>query len=229
MTELPVRRNPADIPELWPVYARRVLARAHVVDFLSDEVETPSGDRMHRDFIDHPGAVGVIALDSEERVVVVHQYRHPVGFRLIEPPAGLLDSAGEDGLQAAQRELAEEAGLAAAEWQVLVDLLTTPGGVNESIRIYLARGLRAVPAPEGFAAEGEEADMELFRVPVDDLVAGILAGRLQSPTLVAGVLAYAAARGNLDQLRPADAPWLARAQWATLRQAAPEQADGDSA
>lgn len=216
---IPVRRGASDTPELWPVTARRVLGRGRLFNFLSDEVETPDGDTLHRDFIDHTGAVGVIAVDDEERVVVVHQYRHPVGFRLIEPPAGLLDQDGEDWLLAAQRELAEEAGLAAADWRVLVDVLATPGGVSESIRVYLARGLSAVSSPEGFVAEGEEAHMELLRVPVDDLVAGILGGRLQSPTLVSGVLAYAAARIDPDRLRPADAPWVARTQLARLRSA----------
>lgn len=218
--EIPVQRDPADTAELWPVRTRRVIGRGRLFDYVSDEVVTPGGDTMHRDFIDHTGAVGVIAVDDDEHVVVVHQYRHPVAFRLIEPPAGLLDQHGEDWLLAAQRELAEEAGLAADDWRVLVDVVTTPGGVNESIRIYLARGLRAAAAPDGFEPEGEEAHMEVLRVPVDDLVTGILGGRLQSPTLVAGILAYAVARDDLDRLRPADTPWRARTQLAALRDAA---------
>lgn len=221
-TDIPVRRDAADTPELWPVRTRRVLGRGRLFDYFTDEVTTPGGHAMHRDFIDHTGAVGVIAVDKEEHVVVVHQYRHPVAFRLIEPPAGLLDQDGEDWLLAAQRELAEEAGLAADDWRVLVDVVTTPGGVNESIRIYLARGLTAADAPDGFEPEGEEAHMEVLRAPVDDLVAGILGGRLQSPTLVAGVLAYAAARDDLDRLRPADAPWVARSQLAAMRAAGPD-------
>ncbi|MDO5500942.1 MAG: NUDIX hydrolase, partial [Propionibacteriaceae bacterium] len=135
---------------------------------------------------------------------------------------------GEDWLLAAQRELVEEAGLAAGDWRVLVDIVTTPGGVNESIRIYLARGLSSADTPEGFEPEGEEAHMDLLRVPYADLVAGILGGRLQSPTLVAGVLAYAAARDHLDDLRPADSPWPARTQLARMRAAA-RPADADPA
>lgn len=210
---------------------RGLVGRGRLFDYVSDTVATPAGAAMQRDYIDHTGAVGVIALDDEERVVVVHQYRHPAGFRLIEPPAGLLDQDGEDWLVAAQRELAEEAGLAAASWRVLVDVFTTPGGVTESIRIYLARELSAAAPAQGFVAEGEEAHMQVLRVPVDDLVAGILAGHLQSPTLVAGVLAYAAARDHLDQLRPARAPWPARTQLARLRASVPAKApcDGDGA
>lgn len=222
MADIPVQRDAADTTELWPVQTRRVIGRGRLFDFLSDEVRTPGGEIMKRDFMDHTGAVAVIAVDDDEHVVVVHQYRHPVAFRLIEPPAGLLDQEGEDWLLAAQRELTEEAGLAADHWRVLVDVVTTPGGVNESIRIYLARGLRAAEAPDGFEPEGEEAHMEVLRVPVNDLVTGILAGRLQSPTLVAGVLAYAVARDDLDRLRPADAPWPARTQLAAMRGAATE-------
>jgi 8-oxo-dGTP pyrophosphatase MutT (NUDIX family) len=208
-----------DLPELWEIRSRRRLATGRLFDFLTDEVVTPSGEVMHRDFIDHTGAVAVIAMDTDERVVCVHQYRHPVAYRLIEPPAGLLDIAGEDFLIAAQRELAEEAGLAASDWRVLVDFFTTPGGVNESIRVYLARGLSvAEPDPE-FVVEHEEAHMDVLCVPYADLVDGVLSGRVQSPSMVAGVLAYAAARERLDQLRPADAPWPARTQFDLLRSA----------
>lgn len=208
-----------DTAELWEVRNRRMIGAGRLFDYLSDEVITPSGEVMQRDFIDHTGAVAVIAVDDEERIVVVHQYRHPVGFRLIEPPAGLLDIEGEDYVIGAQRELAEEAGLAAADWRVLVDFVTTPGGVNESIRVYLARGLSpAAPDPE-FVVEGEEAHMDVLRVPWADLVDGVLAGRIQSPSMVAGVLAYATARDNPERLRPADAPWPARDQVERLRNA----------
>ena len=205
-----------DRPVSWPVTSHQVVAHGSVATFVTDQVATPDGSSMRRQYTLHPGAVGVIALDADDRVAVVRQYRHPVAMSLIEPPAGLLDAVDEDFLVAAQRELAEEAGLAAADWRVLVDLFTSPGGTQESLRIYLARDLSAADAPEGFVADGEEAHMEIAWVARADLVEAILGGRLQNPTMVAGVLALETARlsGRLDALRPADAPWPARDAWA---------------
>jgi ADP-ribose pyrophosphatase len=138
-----------------------------------------------------------------------------VGFQLTEPPAGLLDADGETWLSAVQRELAEEAGLSAVRWQVLVDLFTTPGANQESLRIYLARELAEVAAPDGFVADHEEADMEVCWAARADLVDAVLAGTLQNPTMVAGILALEVARlsGRLDNLRGADAEWPARSVW----------------
>ncbi|MDN5570724.1 MAG: NUDIX hydrolase [Propionibacteriaceae bacterium] len=189
-----------------------MLGEGLVSDFVRDVVETPDGGTMQRDYLLHTGAVGIIALDDAERVVVVRQFRHPVGFRLVEPPAGLLDASGESWLAGAERELAEEAELMASDWRVLVDQFNSPGCCQESLRIYLARGLSPTPRPDGFVVEHEEADMEVGLVGLDDLVDAIYAGRVQNPTMVAGALAtFAALRtGRLDALRPADAPWPAR-------------------
>ncbi|GAA1396233.1 NUDIX hydrolase [Luteococcus peritonei] len=208
--------TPVDIPETWQITDHRVLGTGRVCSFVEDQVQPPSGEPFRRQFMTHPGAVAVIALDQDDRVAVVHQYRHPVGMRLVEPPAGLLDAEGEDFLAAARRELAEEALLQASNWRVLVDIFSTPGGCDESIRVYLARGLSEAPRPEGFVVEDEEAHMETSWVPLDELVASIMAGTMQSPSLVSGVLALQTARlsGALDQLRPADAPWPAREVWA---------------
>lgn len=228
------RLGPAEVADAamaWPVVAHRVLGRGAVSDFVDDQVATPSGETMARQYLLHPGAVGVIAWGEDDRVVVVRQYRHPVGFRLTEPPAGLLDHADEDPLLAVQRELAEEAGLRAERWQVLVDLFTTPGANQESLRIYLARGLSAAPAPDGFVADHEEADMEVCWAAREDLVAAVLAGQLQNPTMVAGVLALETARlsGRLDGLRPADAAWPARQVWRDRNAALDALRHGDRA
>ncbi len=212
------RLGPAEVADAamaWPVVGHRVLGSGAVSDFVDDQVATPSGETMARQYLLHPGAVGVIAWDDDDRIVVVRQYRHPVGFRLTEPPAGLLDHPDEDPLLAVQRELAEEAGLRAERWQVLVDLFTTPGANQETLRIYLARDLSPAPAPDGFVADHEEADMEVCLAARADLVGAVLAGQLQNPTMVAGVLALETARlsGRLDALRPADAAWPARQVW----------------
>lgn len=221
----------ADAAMAWPVLGHRVLGSGAVSDFVDDQVATPSGETMARQYLLHPGAVGVIAWDDADRIVAVRQYRHPVGFRLTEPPAGLLDHADEDPLLAAQRELAEEAGLRASHWQVLVDLFTTPGATQESLRIYLARDLAPAPAPEGFVAEHEEADMEICWAARADLVDAVLAGHVQNPTMVAGVLALEAARlsGRLDRLRPADAAWPARQAWRERNAGLRALGDGDRA
>lgn len=221
----------ADAAMAWPLVGHRVLGRGAVSDFVDDRVATPSGQTMARQYLLHPGAVGIIALDDADRIAVVRQYRHPVGFRLTEPPAGLLDHADEDVVLAAQRELAEEAGLQAARWQVLVDVFTTPGANQESLRVFLARELSDAPAPDGFVADHEEAEMEVCWATRADLVDAVLAGRLQNPTMVTGVLALETARlsGRLETLRPADADWPARQVWQSRNAELAAFGDGDRA
>ncbi|WP_420175545.1 NUDIX domain-containing protein [Luteococcus sp. OSA5] len=206
---------PLDRPEAWTINSHRVLGVGRVCSFVEEDILPPSGEQFTRQYLTHPGAVAVMALDDDDRVAVVHQYRHPVAMKLVEPPAGLLDAEGESFLSAAQRELAEEALLRADDWRVLVDIFTTPGGCEESIRIYLARGLSPAPRPEGFVVEDEEAHMEISWVPLEELVAQVFAGRIQSPSMVSGALALQTAllSGTLDALRPADASWPAREVW----------------
>ena len=201
-----------DVPESWPTLSHRVLAHGQVSDFVEDVVQLPDDGTMTRQWATHPGAVAVMVLDEHQRVAVVRQYRHPVGWRLVEPPAGVLDGPGEGPLDAARRELAEEAGLSASDWRVLVDWFSSPGGLQESLRVYLARKLTPVDRPAGFEPTDEEADMGLAWVDLADVVDGVYAGRLQSPSLVIGTLALTLAlrEERVDQLRPADAPWPAR-------------------
>lgn len=177
----------------------------------TDDVVMPDGSVVRRDYQVHPGSVAVLALDAEDRVVILRQYRHPVRQKLWEIPAGLLDIPGENPLHAAQRELYEEAHVKAESWRVLTDVYTTPGGCDEAIRIFLARDLSEVEG-ERFEVEDEEADMELARVPLGELVRGVLAGDLHNNCLVVGVLSLVAARqgDGLEALRPAGAPWPAR-------------------
>jgi len=213
VTRVLTRSELHDDPLAWPVVSSKELATGHITTYLQDEVRTPDGSLVTREYLRHPGAVGVIALDDGQRVALVRQYRHPVRHRLVEPPAGLLDVHGEDFLVSAQRELAEEVGLSATDWRVLVDVFTSPGMASETLRVYLARDLMPADSPEGFLREGEEAEMDAVWAPLADVVDAVLAGELQNPTVVAGALsAYAALqRGGFDTLRRADAPWPARA------------------
>jgi 8-oxo-dGTP pyrophosphatase MutT (NUDIX family) len=167
----------------------------------------PGETTAHRDVVEHPGAVGVVALRGDE-VLLVTQYRHPVGRRLDELPAGLLDVPGEPGLLAAQRELAEEAGLGADTWHVLVDVLTSPGMTDESIRVFLARDVHEVTRD---VQEHEELEMTSRWVPLADAVSAVLDGTLENAACAVGVLAASeAVRRDFAGLRPADAPWPAR-------------------
>lgn len=204
----------SDEPMSWQVRRHDVLGTGHVSAFVDDEVVTPSGETVKRQYLTHPGAVAVVAWDeATDSIACLHQYRHPVRMELVEIPAGLLDSEDEEWVGAARRELAEEVALEANRWQVLVDICTTPGASEESLRIYLARGLHPGSRPDGFVLEGEEAHMRWEWVERPALVRAVLDGRCQNPSLVAGVLALEVAilGGGLDALRETDAPWPIRA------------------
>jgi ADP-ribose pyrophosphatase len=182
-----------------------------VIAVRTDAVVFPDGSTAARDVVEHPGAVGVIALDGHDRVLLIQQYRHPVGRLMWEPPAGILDEPGEPPLETAARELFEEAGVRAGRWDVLLDAFTSPGMTDEAIRIYLARDLSAVPEDERHVGEHEEADMPTAWVPLDQAVEAVLAGRLHNPFAVMGLLATKYARDHgWSGLRPADVPWPER-------------------
>lgn len=177
----------------------------------TDEVQWSEDTVIHRDFTVHTGAVGIIALDSDDRVLLVRQYRHPVGMYLFEPPAGLLDVAGEPPLETAQRELLEEAGLTAQTWHVLYDCFTTPGGSTEAFRCFLARDLSLAPSGRSLTGEAEESELPQAWVPLDEAKDLVLAGKVQNPTAVSGILAAWSARAEgWANVRTADAPWPAR-------------------
>jgi ADP-ribose pyrophosphatase len=187
--------------------------QGRIWDVVSDTFQlSDSGDALTRDYIDHPGAVAVLPMNAEGQVLLLKQYRHPVGMDLWEVPAGLLDVEGEDFVVGAARELAEEADLAAGTWNVLADVFNSPGSSSEAIRIYLARDLTEVPHHERHERTDEEAEIEFHWIGLDDAVASVLAGRLHNPSAVVGILAAAAAAARANDyegLRPADAPWPA--------------------
>ncbi|RVW04278.1 NUDIX domain-containing protein [Rhodococcus xishaensis] len=178
-----------------------------IVALRIDRVVMPGGRVADREVVEHHGAVAIAALDDADRLVLIRQYRHPLGRRLWELPAGLLDEPGEDPLDAARRELVEETGLAADHWSVLVDVALSPGFTDESVRVFLATGLYEVGRPD---AHDEEADLEIARVQFDEVVAMALRGDIVSATAVSGILALAAARARPGALRSPDAEWVDR-------------------
>jgi 8-oxo-dGTP pyrophosphatase MutT (NUDIX family) len=180
-----------DIPEAHPVTRSEVVYEGAVWRVTRDVIDYPSGE-ITRDYVDHPGAACVIALDEDNNVVLLSQYRHPVRLRNIEIPAGLLDIPGEDPLVCAKRELAEEAGLQAADWEHLMTLNVSPGGSNEIIHIYLAEGLS--DATSDFVKTGEEVDMTVHRAPLADAVEACFAGRISNNIAVTALLAAHARR-----------------------------------
>lgn len=182
--------------------------RGWLLDVRVDEVDLGDAGKVKREYIRHPGAVAILALDDEGRVALVNQYRHATRTVMWEVPAGLLDHAGEDPLTAAQRELAEEADLTAARWDVLVDYQSSPGFCNEAIRVYLARDLSEVPVAERYERGEEEATMQLRWEPLESVTAAVLRGDVQSPTLSLATLAAVVSRqANWASLRPSDSPW----------------------
>lgn len=194
----------------FPVQASEQLYAGRVMALRSDSVVMPGGRVATREIVEHPGAVAVAALDADDRLMMIHQYRHAVRRRLWELPAGLLDVAGEDPLVAARRELVEEAGLAADDWSVLLDIVPSPGFSDESIRVYLARGVSEVGRPAGgdpAVGDDEEADLAVRWVSMPVAVRMVLAGTIVNATTVAGVLAAHVLAAAPTGGRPLDAPW----------------------
>ena len=146
-------------------------------------------EEIVRQYVAHPGAAAVVALDDEDRVLLIQQYRHPIRHRVWEIPAGLLDVPGEPPAETARRELAEEVDLVAERWENLVSVFTTPGGNDEVVHVFLARGLSAVG--HAHAREAEEADIRIEWIPLADAGEGVLAGRVRNGILAVGVLAAA--------------------------------------
>jgi ADP-ribose pyrophosphatase len=200
--------NIADQVEHWPVVERKELVRSILVAVRTDTVRTPDNDLAERDVVLHPGAVAVLALDATGRILMIRQYRHPVGRLLWEIPAGLRDVAGEDPWATAQRELVEEAGYRARDWKILADYYSSPGFTDERLRVFLARDTEPVPEAERhFVPRDEEAHLLHAWVPLDEAVRKVFAGELHNgPAALAIMAGYAARSEGFDRLRPADAP-----------------------
>jgi 8-oxo-dGDP phosphatase len=153
-----------------------------------DDLVGPGGEAFSREVVEHPDAVAVVAIDELERVVLVRQYRHPLRAKLLELPAGTLDVVGETPLDAARRELAEEVGLAAQRWLGLGSLWNSAGWSDERTWLFLATGVRDAERPDGFVAEGEEADLSIERIGLVELLGMCADGRIEDAKTIVGVL-----------------------------------------
>jgi 8-oxo-dGDP phosphatase len=194
-----------DAAESWPVVASQPLLKNWLITVRSDKVRLPDAQYAERTVVTHPGAVAILALDDAQRVLMIRQYRHPVGRLLWEIPAGLQDTDGESPLQTAQRELLEETGYRASQWHTLLDYFSSPGYSTERIRIFLARGVEQA-ADNGYQREQEEKYIVADWVPLAAAVGLALSGKLHNGPAIAGVLAgYAASSEEFSGLRPATA------------------------
>lgn len=198
----------ADRHEARPVTSREVTLHGMVWDVVRERVDLGEAGEVTREYVRHPGAVAVAALDEQGRLCLIQQYRHPVRSFEWEIPAGLLDVEGEPPHLGAERELREEADLAAATWHVLADYVSSPGGLDEALRIYLARDLAPVPEEERHVRDGEELGMPLRWESLETVRDAVLAGRVHNSALLVAALAALAARDlGWATLRPVDAPW----------------------
>ena len=184
-----------DVAQPRPVLESRVVHAGMIWDVVRDVVDLGE-ETVAREYVRHPGAVAVIVLNDDDDVLLLRQYRHAAGAERWEPPAGLLDVPGEEPLAAAKRELAEEADLVASSWWVLADYLSSPGGSDERLVVFLARDVSPVAAVDLHRRIAEERDMIAAWVPLDDVVTAVLAGRVRNPSTVIGVLAAQVARSR---------------------------------
>lgn len=188
----------------FEVVDSEILVESPILALRRDQVRMPGGKISSREVVEHFGAVAVVARDDQGRICLLRQWRQTAADRLIELPAGILDVAGEDPLTAAERELGEEAGVAAREWSLLTDIFTSPGFAEETVRIYLAESLTAVDRPD---PEDEEADMTLDWVGLDEAVDMVLRGDVVNSIAVAGILAAYATIALGKRRRKADEPF----------------------
>lgn len=205
----------------FPVEDHQLIYQGKVFDFVTDSVRFHADEAAaQRDYLAHPGAVAIAAVRpvsgadpssreiSDWEILLVRQYRHPVRAFLWEVPAGLLDHQGEDRLEAARRELWEEANLEAKNWQVLVDFFTSPGGSSEHLRVFLARDI-SVATGKRFQAVEEERDMETAWFTLEQARKALFSGYLHNPSAMASILAVIAAlREGWQGLRAADTPFI---------------------
>lgn len=224
------RGSLADVVEEWtsaPVVESSVPYSGLIFDVRRDRVDLGEGGVVDREFIEHPGAVAVVALqpfEGVDHVLLIRQYRHATRGHVWELPAGLLDVSGEPHWEAAARELAEEVDLVAGRWDVLMDQVVSAGAFPEPVRIFLARDLVDVPGEHLHERHAEELTIRPLWVPLDEAHRAALTGRISNSAALIGVLAAHAARAvDWATLRPKDAPWPA---WEAQRRPEPPPGAG---
>lgn len=204
----------------FKVLSSQLLFDAPIIAVRKDELAMPNEQVAYRDVVEHMGAVAVAAVNDAGEIAMVHQYRHAVKRRLWELPAGLLDVKNESELAGAQRELVEEAGLKAAQWSVLADIVTSPGFCEETARVYLAQDLTEVERPEAFG--DEEADMDFAWIKLDEAVAKVLAGEINNSIAVTGIFAAWQVVNGHGQARDVTAPFDLRPTSIATRRSGPD-------
>jgi len=187
---------PNDLPVEIPAISSRVIHQGMVWDLVSDTFDF-NGEQLTREYVKHTGAVAVLTINEKDEVLLLKQYRRPVGSFLMEFPAGLLDVPGEPTLDCAKRELAEEANLQASHWEELISFHATPGGNSETITVFVAKGLS--DAASDYVTSGEEKDMPQSWVPITEALQSVLRSEIKSPTAVVGIMAYALKTGILSK------------------------------
>jgi ADP-ribose pyrophosphatase len=187
--------EPADRAAHWPVVDRVEIYQGHAIKVRRDRITAPHDpEEFERDVVEHVGAVGVLALNERDEVLVLTQYRHPVQAEMVELPAGLRDTPGEPALETAQRELVEEGQVGARRWEPLITVCPSPGTSSERFDVFLASDIVLDQRAENFAATHEEAVMQRAWVPLDTVVRAVLDGRVKNAMLVTAVLALVARR-----------------------------------
>lgn len=204
----------------FKVLSSQLLFDAPIIAVRKDELAMPNEQVAYRDVVEHMGAVAVAAVNDAGEIAMVHQYRHAVKRRLWELPAGLLDVKDESELAGAQRELVEEAGLKAAQWSVLADIVTSPGFCEETARVYLAQDLIEVERPEAYG--DEEADMDFAWIKLDEAVAKVLAGEINNSIAVTGIFAAWQVLNGHGQARDVTAPFDLRPTSIATRRSGPD-------
>jgi ADP-ribose pyrophosphatase len=190
--EPPLDPGPSDDELVERVIGSRVLHQGRYLTFRIDTIERADGSRSERDLVGHPGAVAIVAIDRDDNVLLVHQWRTAASSALVEIPAGTLDtdkSTGktEDPDLAARRELEEETGYRAGSWQKLAEFWTAPGFASEKMHLYLATNLVAAHPDERLGPD-EDEHLRLERRPFGDAVAAVDRGEIADAKSIAGLL-----------------------------------------